>query len=142
MNELRNMRARIKIAGEVRVRAENRYFRNDLASILDRLGDATAAHSNLQISVMLTYRYAREYALERLGLLVLGLVALEDALDVRTEDTLVRVEGPQLLAEPGVEGIHRDRHRSRVLSRGLSPPDTFPRADGGRSKIEARRHLF
>lgn len=59
---------------------------------------------------MPTYRYAREYAFKRLSLLVLGLVALEDALDVRTEDTLVRVEGLQLLAEPGVEGIRRDRH--------------------------------
>lgn len=59
---------------------------------------------------MPTYRYAREYALECLGLLVLGLIALEDALDVRTEDTLVRVEGLQFLAKPGVEGIHRDRH--------------------------------
>lgn len=59
---------------------------------------------------MPTHRYPREYALERLGLLVLGLVALEDALDVRAEHTLVRVEGPQLRAEPVVEGTRRHRH--------------------------------
>lgn len=58
------------------------------------------------------YRYAREGGLEFLGLLVLGLIALEDALDVRAEDALVRVELPQLLVEPGVERIRRHRHRS------------------------------
>lgn len=42
LNELQNMRARIKIAGEMRVQAKNAYFRNDLVSILDRLDDATA----------------------------------------------------------------------------------------------------
>jgi len=58
------------------------------------------------------HRYASEGGLEFLGLLVLGLIALEDALDVRAEDALVRIELPQLLVEPGVERVRRDRHRS------------------------------
>jgi len=56
------------------------------------------------------HRYAREYALECLRLLVLGLVALEDAPDVRAEHALVRVECLQFLAQPGVKGVRRDRH--------------------------------
>lgn len=72
--------------------------------------DNTRIPNLKNIGVTPTHRYPGEYALERLRLLVLGLVALEDALDVRTEDTLVCVELLQLPAEPGVEGVRRNRH--------------------------------
>lgn len=89
------------------------YFPSCLTSIFDRRRGGRAhilTSTACESACCLTYRYTRDYALERFGLLVLGLVTLEDTLDVRTENTFISVEGLEFLAEPGVEGARCDRH--------------------------------
>lgn len=149
-DEATGMRTQVRPVGGERTGGRDTVLsEDDLAAISDRLTMRRRSRARVLTSTQpalaprrITHRYAREYALERLGLLVLGLVALEDALDVRAEHTLVRVEGLELLAEPGVEGARRDRHRARPAWSAAAASSRAPTGVGrkGRGVVAMTPH--